>query len=86
MMVCNNVEYQAIFETETHIVYVQYEPSQNGEIFITDVHIQPRPVTLFEFSRRREKQRRGLVLDEQEEHAEAVLPATRLEQMKLFES
>jgi len=73
----NETVYQAYFETDKYSVFIEYEPGPEGAIFIVSVSIEPRPVSLFQI--RGAKPRRGLVLDEQEEHAEAMLPYTRLE-------
>jgi hypothetical protein len=80
MMVCNEVVYQAIFQGPGYTVSVQYEPGPDGLIFITDVTVTERAVTHFEQHQgERRKSRRGLLLTEQEEHTEAMLPYARLE-------
>jgi len=71
--------YQAIYETETGRVYIEYEPGPNGAIFILSVSTEPRPVTLFQD--RRNKRRRGIVLNEQEQHSEATQPYTARENL-----
>ena len=38
-----SVVYQAIFETDTHVVSVSYEPGPEGAIFITSVTLTERP-------------------------------------------
>ena len=74
--------YQAYFETDKYSFFVEYEPGPEGTIFIVSVSIEPRAVSAFQD--RHSKRRRGIVLDDQEQHAEAMLPMTRLEQMDLF--
>jgi hypothetical protein len=77
------VVYQAIFQTEKHCISVQYEPLENGLIFITQVDITERAVTAFEQRQvQRHKRRRGIVLDEQEEYDEAMQPTTRRETLQ----
>ena len=78
-----DIIFQAYFENENFIIWIGYEPGPDGAIFVIDVSIEPRQVSPFE--QRQVKRRRGLVLDEQEQHTEAMQPTTRREQMELFE-
>lgn len=78
----NETVFQAVFETEKHTVFVAYSPGPDGVIFIEDVTIEPRPVTLFQ--ERRAKIRRGLVLSDEEQHSEAMQPTTRREAGKVI--
>jgi len=75
--------YLAIFKAEKMTFAIEYRPLYDecaGAIEILSIDIQARPVSQFE----KRKPRRGLVLDEDEQHAEAMQPYTRLEQMELF--
>lgn len=74
--------YQAYIETEKYSVYMEYSPLPDGLIEIVSVSIEARPVSPFE--QRRAKHRRGLVLNAEEEQAEAMQPTARLEQLNLF--
>jgi hypothetical protein len=72
--------YQAIFQTGNLTVSIQYEPLENGLIFILQVDITERAgVTAFED--RRHKRRHGIVLSDDEQHTESLLPVTRREQL-----
>ncbi len=73
---------QAYFENENFSIWIELEHGPDGEIFVTDVSIQPKQKTAFE--QRHGKSRHGLELDETEAHAESLLPVTRAEQMMLF--
>lgn len=71
----------AIFMTEKYTLELEYIPLEGGAVEIVSAHIQPRAVTLFE--QRHPGRRRGIVLDETEQHAEAMLPTARLEARQL---
>jgi len=75
--------YVAIFKDKNKTVVIEYRPLydiQAGAIEILSIDIQARPVSPFE----QRKHRRGLVLDDEEQHAETMQPYTRLEQLNLF--
>lgn len=76
--------YLAIFETVRGDKFViEYNPLEGGGIEVLGVDYIPRPRSPWE--ERVNRRRRGIVLTVDEEHAEAMLPTTRLEQMNLFE-
>ena len=59
--------FQAIFETPTHRVFIEYLPGPEGAIFIENVTIEARPVSQFEQRQsERRKPRRRIVLEEDE--------------------
>jgi hypothetical protein len=87
------VVYLAIFETASHSFCIEYLPLFDGLIEIVSAHVTEKPGTPFqirELDRRKQQakgkvyQRRGLVLNEAEEHAESLQNVTRLEQLRLF--
>ena len=78
--------YLAIFEQANGDKFViEYRPMYEeiaGGIEILSVDYIPRPRSPFELRQR--SRRRGIELTDQEQHAEAMRPTTRLEQMDLF--
>jgi len=62
--------FQAIFETPTHRVFIEYLPGPDGVIFIENVTIEARPISPFaqRQSERRKPRRRS-----EEESAELFL-------------
>lgn len=83
--------YLAIFQDEKKTVVIEFQPLLDSPEFerffegieIASVDIQHRPRSPWEQrdQERREyrRRKRGLVLDEQEQHAEAMLPYTLVE-------
>lgn len=62
----------ALFKNENSTLQVEYVPLENGAIEIVSFAIVDRPKSRFE--QRKAKRRIGLVLDEQEQYAEAIRP------------
>ncbi|NUQ86498.1 MAG: hypothetical protein HUU11_17480 [Anaerolineales bacterium] len=82
--------YLAIFEDEQKRVVIEFQPLLNSPDFerffdgieIASIDIQNRPRSPWEIRQQeRRKHKRGIVLTAEEEHAEAMLPAMRREQV-----
>jgi hypothetical protein len=76
--------YLAIYQDNEKSITIEYVPLGEGCIEIISVDVQPRHRSRFEQRQKGKVYRRGLVLDEQEEDEESLLPVTRLEQLRLF--
>ena len=73
--------YLAIYQDSEKTITIEYTPLGEGCIEIVSVEIAARPRSHFEQSRQgKVYPRRGLVLNDEEQHAESLLPVTRLEQ------
>ena len=90
------IRYVAIWQDDEKTVVIEYRPCYERELIkigaveILSVDIQYRPRSPFQ-ERMEDRQKhgglkkRGIILSEDEEHAEATQPTTYAEQLRLFD-